>query len=298
MKYGMYTKHREVILLPNQVAALRLMIAGTVLLPVSLPALRKISFTDLKWIALVGLVGSGLPSFLFTNAQTFLDSSLVGILNSLTPLFTLIIGISFFKRVSEPRQTVGILIGLGGAIGLISLRGFDVNSHWEYSILILIATISYGLSANTVQSKLQHVSSIQITSISLLLAGIPAAIYTWNSGTFATVSTHSSGWYAFAAVATLAVFGTAIANMFYFWLTQQTSALVASSVTYLIPIVAVFWGFQDGEALSILHLLCGGIVLSGVWLVSRKKKQPAILQPLTPNSDQTSAEKRHCNVIK
>ncbi|MEZ4799390.1 MAG: DMT family transporter [Flavobacteriales bacterium] len=272
MKYGMFTKSGEKVLEANQVAALRLLIAGIVLLPISISGLRKVPKEKLKWIALVGLVGSGLPSFLFTNAQRFLDSSLVGIMNSLTPLFTLVIGIAFFKRLAEPRQTVGILIGLAGAVGLISLNGFGANSHWEYSFLILAATISYGLSANTVQSKLADVSSLHITSISLLMAAIPAGVFVFSGSTPEIITTHHHGWYSFAAVATLAVVGTATANIFYFWLTQQTSALVASSVTYLIPIVAVFWGVTDGEHLNVLHLICGLIVLSGVWLVSRKKK--------------------------
>jgi len=176
MKFGMKTTSGELVFTPNQVASMRLSIAALVLLPISLRAIRRLKWDDLKWILVVGLVGSGIPAFLFTNSQVHLDSSVAGILNSLTPLFTLILGIALFRKPAEPRQVVGVLIGLSGAIALVSLKGFGSTSHWEYSILIVLATISYGFSVNTVQSKLKHVKALEITALSLLAAGIP-----WNS---------------------------------------------------------------------------------------------------------------------
>ena len=272
MKYGMHAENGKLVFTPNQVASMRLSLAGLALLPVSIFALRKLKRDDLKWIMLVGLVGSGIPAFLFTNSQKFLDSSLVGILNSLTPLFTLIVARLVFKKMIEPRQTVGVLIGLGGAIALVSLRGFGASSNWEYAFLILIATLSYGISVNVVQNKLAHVSSLHITAVSLLFAGIPCAIYALSTGVPDVTVNHPKGWISFAAVATLALAGTAMANMLYFWLTQQTSALIASSVTYLMPLVAVMWGVMDHEVLNVFHLICALIILSGVWLVSNRKK--------------------------
>jgi drug/metabolite transporter (DMT)-like permease len=259
----------------DQVAALRLSIAALALLPFSIQGLRRMKISNLKWIALVGLIGSGIPAFLFTASQQYLDSGVAGILNSLTPLFTLLVGVVLFKRVTEPRQAVGVLIGLGGAAALISLKGFGASSQWSYGLLIAIATFSYGLSVNVVQSKLKEVKSLHITAISLLIAGIPCGIYAIYSGVPEVISQNQHGVKGLMYVGTLALLGTAMANMLYFWLTKETSALFASSVTYLMPLVAVAWGLGDGEVLGILHLMCGLIILSGVWLVSYKKKSTA-----------------------
>lgn len=271
MKYGMKTADGTPVFTPNQVASLRLSLAALALSPISIPAIIKLKWTDLRWIMVVGLIGSGIPAFLFTNSQKFLDSSIAGILNALTPLFTLLVGIFLFKIPSEPRQVVGVLIGLAGAAALVSLKGFGPSSHWEYALLVALATFSYGLSVNTVQYRLKHVSALQITSISLLFAGIPCAIYGLSNGVIDVVQTDPNGWTSFGYVTILALGGTAMANLLYFWLTKETSALIASSVTYLMPLVAAMWGVLDGESLHFGHALCGLIILSGVWLVSGKK---------------------------
>ena len=140
MKRGLRDEMNQPVLRPEHVAALRLGIAGLVLFPISIHAIRKIRLTDWKWLALVGVIGSGIPAVLFTISQQYLDSSVAGILNALTPLFTLIVGMAIFRRVVMPRQVMGVLIGLGGAISLISLRGFGDSENWTYSILIVIAT--------------------------------------------------------------------------------------------------------------------------------------------------------------
>lgn len=245
------------------------------LLPAAIIGLKQTPKEKLKYIAVVGLVGSGIPAFLFTTAQQQLSSSIAGILNALTPLFTLIIGIQYFRRPSEKRQNAGIMLGLGGAAALISLNGFEGNNSWAFALLIVIATASYGLSVNTVQSKLQGVKALHITAISLLMAGIPCGIYVFYSGVPDTVTANALGWNALGYVTTLAILGTAAANMLYFWLTQQTNALFASSVTYLMPIVSVAWGVFDNEPLTLAHIVCGIVILSGVYLVSIKKKSTA-----------------------
>lgn len=260
------------VLLPDQVASARLCIAAIILLPLAIQGLRVIPRKKIKWVALVGLVGSGIPAFLFTAAQQKLSSSLAGILNALTPLFTLLLGIWIFRRMAEPRQNLGILIGLGGAAALISLNGFEGDNSWFSALLIVVATASYGLSVNAVQSQLQHVKSLHITAISLLVAGIPCGIYAVFSGVPRVLTENPQGWEAFGYLSVLAIMGTAVANMLYFWLTQQTNALFASSVAYLMPLVSVGWGFFDREPITVAHLICGFIILSGVYLVSLRKK--------------------------
>jgi drug/metabolite transporter (DMT)-like permease len=271
MKKGLFDPEGRPIFSPNQVAAMRLSFAGIALLPISLRAMGKISKADLGWIFLVGCFGSGIPAFLFTNSQKFLDSSVAGILNSLTPLFTLLIGVVIFLRKVHRLQILGVILGFIGAAGLISLHGFSSNNQWSYALLIVLATSFYGLSVNIVQNKLQHIKALQITAIAQLIVAIPAIGYVLYSHAPNIISDHPSGLSAFGYVAILGLAGTAVANVLYFWLTLKTSALFASSVTYIMPVVAVFWGLQDHEELNCIHGLYTSVILAGVWLVNRRR---------------------------
>jgi drug/metabolite transporter (DMT)-like permease len=270
MKHGLKDDANQPVLAPSQLAALRMGIASLVLLPVSLRAFRKIKITDWKYLAVVGLMGSGIPAVLFTTAQQKLDSGIAGILNTLTPLFTLTIGAVVFKKGVAWRQTLGVAIGMAGAISLIALRGVDNSENWAYSMLIILATLLYGISVNTISSKIPHIQPLHITALSLLLAGIPWTIYLFNTDIIHILNHHPHGMTSLKYVCVLAILGTCLANMLYFWLTQQTGPMFASSVTYLMPIVAVFWGLGDGETLGMLHLAAAAFILVGVWLVNKK----------------------------
>jgi drug/metabolite transporter (DMT)-like permease len=271
MKKGLFDPNGNPIFTPNQVAAMRLSFAGAALLPISIRVIGKMTKEDLGWIFLVGCFGSGIPAFLFTNSQKFLDSSLAGILNALTPLFTLVIGVLIFFRKVRKIQILGVIMGFIGAAGLISLHGFSGNNKWSYGLLIVLATFFYGLSVNIVQSKLQHIKALQITALAQLIVAVPAICYVWYSGAPQVINDHQFGLRAFGYVAILGLAGTAVANVLYFWLTLKTSALFASSVTYIMPIVAVFWGLQDHEELNWIHGLYAFIILMGVWLVNKKR---------------------------
>jgi drug/metabolite transporter (DMT)-like permease len=270
MKHGLKDDANEPVLAPSQLAALRMGIASLVLLPVSLQAFRKIKINEWKYLAVVGLMGSGIPAVLFTTAQQKLDSGIAGILNTLTPLFTLTIGALVFKKGVAWRQTLGVLIGMAGAISLIALRGIDNSENWGYSLLIMLATLFYGISVNTISSKIPHIHPLHITALSLLMAGIPWTIYLFNTDILDILNNHPHGMASLGYVGVLAILGTCMANMLYFWLTQQTGPMFASSVTYLMPIVAVFWGLGDGESLGLLHLAAACVILLGVWLVNKK----------------------------
>lgn len=270
MKRGLKDSLGEPVFTPGQVAALRMTIAGLALLPVSIYAFRKIKMEDWKWLAIVGLAGSGIPAFLFTNAQLFIDSSLAGLLNTLTPLFTLLIAIFIFKRKLISVQLIGVLTGLIGAATLISLQGFGKSSHWEFSLLIILATVLYGMSVNTIAAKLKHVAAVEITALSMLIAGTPCALYLPFSGFTEVLNSNPASWSSLGYIAILATAGSAAANILFFKLTKETGAVSAASVTYLIPIVAVLWGVCDGERLTWTHGLAGLVILAGVWLVNKK----------------------------
>lgn len=270
MKKALRDESGSPVLFPAQVAGLRMGIAALVLMPVSLKVFRKLSISDWKYLSVVGLVGSGMPAVLFTTSQQYLDSGIAGILNALTPLFTLLIGLLVFRRVVMPRQFMGVFIGLGGAISLISLRGIGDSANWAYSLLIVLATLFYGISVNTIAAKLRHIRPLHITAISLLIAAVPWGIYLSTSNVTEVVGTNAHGTESLLAVTVLAVMGTCVANMLYFWLTQQTSPLFASSVTYMMPLVAIGWGMADNEVVGLPQILCGLIILTGVWLTSAK----------------------------
>ena len=270
MKNAMRDEMGKQVLAPDQVAALRMGIASVLLLPVSIRAFRKIKVREWKYLAVVGLLGSGIPAVLFATAQQHLDSSLAGILNTLTPLFTLLIGVTFFRKQFRWMQLLGIMIGLSGAVSLIIMNQSGSSSNPMFAALIILATLFYGISVNTISAKIPHIHPLHITALSLLLAGIPWSIYLAQTDFTDIVANHHHGWTSVGYVAVLAIFGTCMANMLYFWLTQQTSPLFASSVTYLMPMVAVGWGVEDGESLTAIHLMCGLVILAGVWLVNKK----------------------------
>jgi len=270
MKRALKDESNQPVLAPEQVAALRMGIASAMLLPISIRVFRKIKFHEWKYLAVVGIMGSGMPALLFTTAQQHLDSSLAGILNALTPLFTLLIGIAFFRKQFKWTQLIGVFIGLTGAVSLIALQGFGSSQNPLFALLIIVATLCYGISVNTIYAKIAHIHPLHITALSLLMAGIPYSIYLTQTNFTEVITLHQHGWRSLGYVIVLAILCTCLANMLYFWLTQQTSPLFASSVTYLMPLVAIGWGLDDGENFGLIHLCCGLVVLAGVWLVNKK----------------------------
>jgi len=240
------------------------------LLPLALPGLKK---TKKKhWIPLivVGIVGSGAPAFLFARAQTGIDSNLAGVLNSLTPLFTLIIGAAFFSLKSRWFNVTGVFIGLLGAIGLISVSGTgDFYFNIGYAFYVLLATICYALNVNVLKKYLKELNALTITSVSFLIVGIPSTLYLFIFTDFFTQLTYEKeALTGLGYLAILAVLGTGLALIAFNYLIKIASPLFAASVTYLIPIVAVFWGVIDGEAFSLIYVLWILLILAGVFLVN------------------------------
>ncbi|MFM7771066.1 MAG: DMT family transporter [Bacteroidota bacterium] len=271
MKKGMRSPDGLTIFSPNQVAALRLGIAAIVMSPFLYFHRKHITKINIGWLLVVGLLGSGIPAFLFTNAQLFIHSSMSGILNALTPLFTLLVGFAFFSKKIHRHQLLGVLIGLVGAVGLVSLRGLGDSQNLAYSGLILIATLSYGVSVNTIHTKLSKVPAAAISSISLAMAGIPCILYLLSTRFTEVLEENPFGWKGLASIATLAIFGTALGNLLFFSFTQRVGALAASSITYLIPVVAILWGIADNEPFTWIHGIFASVIITGIYLVNRSK---------------------------
>lgn len=257
----------------DEVGALRVSAAALVLLPLALTRVRELSTVHYGKLFLSGLLGIFFPAFLFATAQTRLDSSVAGMMNSLTPIFTLLIGAFFFQQRFRGYAIVGILLGLGGAITLmLSRSGGEVGGFNLYALLIVAACVMYGTNLNFIKFKIVNLSSMTITSVSVMLIGPLALLYLFIFTDFVhKLQTVEGAWRALGFVALLGTMSTAVATFLFNKLVKVSTPLFASSVTYIIPIVAVMWGVWDGELLSLGHYLGMGAIILGVYLANRKR---------------------------
>jgi len=253
------------------VGALRIVVSFIVLLPLALTRHKKVPVDKWKYIAAIGILGTGLPAFLFARAQTVIDSSLAGILNSLTPLFTLIIGVSFFNQHSRWQNVLGVFIGLAGAVGLITVTsGTSISFQFSYAFLIVLATIFYALQSNILKYYLNEIAPVTIASIGFFIIGIPVIIYLFAFTNFTWLLTHQeNAWDGVFYVAILGMFSSAFAIILYNKLVQLTNAVFASSVTYFVPVIAMVWGTFDGEKFPAVSVLFISMIILGVFLVNR-----------------------------
>jgi drug/metabolite transporter (DMT)-like permease len=257
---------------PFEVGAIRVSVSFLVLLPFALMRLRLVPRAKLKYIIIIGVVGTGLPAFLFAQAQTHIDSSLAGILNSLTPLFTMLLGILFFSQRLSWLRLMGVLLGLTGAVGLVYVTSEGaMEFHFSYAVYAIIATILYAIQSNMIKYYLDDVPALSIASLGFFFVGIPVLILLLFFTDFRqTLLHHEHGLSAFAYIAVLGIFASSIAIIIYNKLIQTTNAVFASSVTYFVPVLALIWGVFDGERFPALALIFTAIILMGVFLVNKK----------------------------
>lgn len=260
--------------MPGEVGAIRIISASLVLLPFAFNNLKNLKKSHWLLLFCVGMFGSFLPAFLFAKAQTNLPSSVAGIVNALTPLFTMIIGALFFVQRVTLRTLVGLLIGFAGTIALVLAgSGGEVTEFNFYTLYVVLATIFYGANLNIIKFKIPDLSARAITSVSLMIVGPPAAIYLFLFTDFTQKVQHVEGaMTALGAVVLLGVMGTAIALILFNQLVKLTSPIFTSSVTYLIPVIAVFWGLFDGEKLYPGHYIGLVLIILGVYLSNRSKR--------------------------
>lgn len=253
-----------------QIAALRIFSAGIASLPFAIFQLSKISKKKLIYVVLVGLFGNLFPAFLFASAiANNLDSSLAGILNSLTPLCVIILGISFFKDHIKKEKIIGVVIGFAGLCLLFFTKGIHLNNV-NYAILVLLATLFYGLSVNIYSHYLNDQHPVYTATVSLSFMLIPTTFVLWWQGFLNLPFDESSIRWSVTSSVILGVVGSAIATALFYILVKQAGALFASLVTYGIPFVALGWGFVYGEAITVLEVVALGIILSGVYLANKQ----------------------------
>ncbi|MDR4987595.1 MAG: DMT family transporter [Bacteroidales bacterium] len=259
----------------NEVGALRIAISFVVLSPLVWKHIRKVPWRKLKYFLMAGIIGNGLPPFLFARAQTVIDSYMAGVLNSLTPLFTLLVGVLLFGIKTRWYNVLGVLIGFGGAVGLLTIaNGTQINNAW-YGLYVVLAALCYALNMNIIKHFLSEFNALTIASVAFFFIGIPALIYLFaGTNVVATLADEPGAWKSLGYISVLAVLGTAMAMVIHNWLIRQTTALFTSTVTYMMPMVSLAWGLVDGERFLFGYLFWILLILIGVFLANRKKHNP------------------------
>jgi drug/metabolite transporter (DMT)-like permease len=257
-------------LTPTQIAAVRIFSGGLVFIPPAIFHIRKVPGKKILLLVVAGLTGNFIPAFLFTAAITKLDSSLEGILNSLTPIWVVAIGILIYRDKIQARKIIGVIIGFVGLV-LLTLSQKEISlDNLGYSSLVILATLCYGFNVQMVSHYLKGIPSFQIATISLALMAIPAGIVLWYNGFFQLDFSDSTVLWSTIASLVLGLAGSAIGNILFYALVNRAGALFTSLVTYAIPFVALLWGIQVGETVTWKEIGCLAIILSGVYLTNKK----------------------------
>lgn len=260
-------------LTPIQVGAFRILIAAFILIIVAYKSVFSLTKKDWFWIGINALLGTFFPAFLFAFAINNLDSAITAILNSLTPLNTLVFGSLLFGFAFKKRQLFGVLIGLIGTILLIYYsKDISSNNSLFYIGLVIIASVGYSINVNIIKKYLNEVKPIAITTGSFVVIIIPTIIVLLLSFKYEGLNFNEKTNESLLYITVLSIFGTAIAKTLFNKLVQISTPIFSTSVTYLIPIIAVFWGIYFGENLNVKQLIAGLIILFGVYLANRIKK--------------------------
>ncbi len=271
MKKGMLTYS------PDQVASMRILFAAIVFIPYMIKSVKSIPWDKFKYIIIFGLLEVGIPPFLYTYAQMHVDSSSAGILNSLVPIFTLISGIIIFKLRYNILTTIGVLIGLIGALLItyfkIGSAGTTMDLTNSWGLLIVLATLLYGIGGNIMKEKLDNIPGPIITGVAFISLAIPAGIYLFTTNFISIPVNNSHNLHSLIAIILLAVFGSAMAMVVFSRLIKQSNALFASFVTWLIPFVSLLWGWVDGENISYLHFSSMAFIFLGIYISGLGEKK-------------------------
>ena len=258
-----------------QVGSLRTVFAAIFLGLIGFRSLKYIKGKQWWWIAFSGFFGTFFPAYLFSFAETEIDSAIVSILNSTTPLLSMLVGIVLFRAAFVKRKFVGVMVGLAGTTALIwSGANLNPDQNYWYSLLVILASLFYGLNANVIKQHLQTLPALAITTGNFMVIAIPALIVLASTGFFSLeVLTAPKVPLSLLYIGILGVVGTGAALIFFNKLIKISDPVFSTSVTYLVPIVALGWGFLDGETFSLIQLFSGIIIIVGVLIVNSRRKK-------------------------
>ncbi|UFH30501.1 DMT family transporter [Chryseobacterium sp. C-71] len=256
---------------PYQVGALRVLIAGIILMPIAISKYKLFPKKHLKWLILAAFTGNFIPMFLFPIAETEISSSIAGIINSMMPIFVIIVGTLFWKFETTKRQMTGIFISFTG-VCMLAFGGGDDSTFKIFPILLLLlATLCYAISTTTVKSKLMEVSSTVLSAfVFSFILFLPSLIALISTGFVSTFTFSKENMMGLLFVSLLSVFGTGLAMMMNYRLLKVSTPLFASTVTLLMPIVAIIWGILDGEKLTVLQFVGASIIIAGLIFLRAK----------------------------
>lgn len=255
---------------PGEVGSIRVVAAAIFLLPFALVRLKGLGSKHFLKLIGSGLMGVFFPAFLFAVAQTRLESSVTGIMNSLTPICTLLVGVFFFKQQFRPQSIVGIIIGLAGTVVLILSRAGEIGTLNLFALLVIVACVLYAFNLNFIKFKIADLDALTITSVSVVLIGPIALIYLLGFTNFTAKLSTDGIWRPLGYLILLGLMSTSLATVLFNKLVKISSPLFTSSVTYIIPMVAVMWGLLDGEKLVPGHFIGMIAIVGGVYLANRK----------------------------
>lgn len=255
-----------------QLASVRLTAAMAVMIGFAVSNIRHIPRAKLPFVVISALFSMFIPAYLFCLAQKGLNSSIVGVLNAMTPAFTFIVGIAFFRQKARWLQALGLLIGFIGCTLLILVNAKGDLSLNAYSLYVMLATLCYGFNTNIVKRHLQEVNAIHLTTVAVSISGLLALTHLLSDLSWVDLSVNTAqGRLSLFAGIALGVIGTAISQLIFNRLLMVSSAVFASSITYFIPIVAVMWGLYDGEVLLPLHLLGMALIIAGILIINKTR---------------------------
>lgn len=256
-----------------QLGALRTVITGVILISFGFYTIKKIPKDKWKWIALSGIIASLVPAFFFAIAETEIDSAVASILNSLVPLNTILLGLAFFKVTTTAKQVVGVVIGfIGTAVLILSGADINPNQNYLYAGFVIASTLMYATNVNIIKRHLQEVRPLAIATGNYIVITLPALIILIFTGFFESATLENQNFYpSLMYVGILSIFGTAMAKVVFNKLVQISTPVFASSVTYIMPMVALIWGWLDGEQLSMLQLVGAVFILAGVYISNKYK---------------------------
>jgi drug/metabolite transporter (DMT)-like permease len=259
---------------PVEVTLARLTLGAAVLFAVMLARREKAPRSMRLWaiIAIAALFANAVPYLLFAVAEQTVESSTAGIINATTPLWTVVLALAVRHQKSVTRwQAAGLIAGFAGAVliftpwhtagGLFSAGGLEC----------LAASVSYAVSYIYMDRYLARrgIGPVVLSACQLAAAAVMLAIALGVSGVQTPHVTAES----VAAIAVLGIVGTGLAYVLNYQIITSEGATVASTVTYLLPVVAIVLGVVVlGESITVTTLAGIALVLAGVALTRRRVK--------------------------